>query len=506
MVIFNKERSCDLFLQAAMSITNTPFTAQDKNLPSYEIPAYRKQKPKWDFVQDMFEGRSAWFSFSAIHASGRITDPIKAMKYLPLEAEEPEAEYAKRLSRSYFVRKFRDSIESFSGFLSSFVLSEDTHLSIKEYIDDVDLQGNSLEVFLRAADIKALKDEHCFILTEFPKRPESISNALEEREYNLRPYFVLIDARDILNWKLAPDNRTLLQVTIRENIHEEVGIYGVEAKTRYRVLTPGRYQVFEIDDGALILSEEGFTSLDYIPLEPYSLTNTDGSPWVGEPPLYDLAELNLKHYQKTSEKDEAMHKCNMAVLQVQELSPNPRGENEPEPMVRIGPNTCLWNVDARFIEPSGSAIGATQSDIDRLEMEMDKRTLSFLSGNEVQRTATEVSMFGAPVQANLSSMARAKQSNTQRLFKNWASYIKPTKNGGTVVVDQKILQAAMDAATMGTLLQMRGAGEISRKTFLTLLKLGKALPKDFDIDNEITFLLEEAKANLAMAMAAQQTQ
>jgi hypothetical protein len=485
--------------------TDTLTTSQDKDLPSYEIPAYRKQKPKWDFVADMFEGRSAWFSFSAIHASGRITNPIKALKYLPLEAEEPEDEYVKRLSRSYFVRKFRDSIESFSGFLSSFVLSEDTHPGIIDYKDDVDLQGNSLEVFLRTADIKALRDDHCFILTEFPRRPEFISNALEEREYKLRPYFVLIDARDVLNWKLAPDNRTLLQVTIREKVHEDSGMYGTEEKTRYRVLTPGKYQIFEIDNGGLLLVEEGFTSLDYIPLEAYSLTNTDGSPWIGEPPLYDLAELNLKHYQKTSEKDEAMHKCNMAVLEVQELSPNPRGENEPEPMVRIGPNTCLWNVSARFVEPSGSAIGATQADIDRLEMEMDKRTLSFLSGNEVQRTATEVSMFGAPVQANLSSMARAKQSNSQRLFKNWAAYLKPVagKGTGSVIVDEKILQAAMDAGTLGALLQVRGAGEISRKTFLTLLKQGKALPKDLDIDNEIKALQDEAKTNMTLQLQYQ---
>lgn len=483
-----------------MSITSS----QDKNLPSYETPVYRAQKPKWDFVADMFEGRSSWFSYSSTHANGRISDPIKAFKYLPLEAEEPDGEYAKRLSRSYFVRKFREAIEHFSGFLSSFVVTEDAHPSIIEYIDDVDLQGNSLEVFLRAADIKALRDEHCFILVDFPRRPVEISNALEEREYRLRPYLVLIDVRDVLNWELAPDNRTLLQVTIREKIQEKVGRYGVEVKTRYRVLTRGRFELYEIEDGALVLVDEGLTSLDFIPLELYSLTNNDGNPWLGEPPLYDLAELNLKHYQKCSEKDEAMHKCNMAVLQVTEISPNPRGENEPEPMVRIGPNTCLWNVDARFVEPSGSAIAATQADIQHLEMEMDRRTLSFLSGSEIQRTATEVSAFSAPVQANLASMARAKQSNVQRLFRNWAAYLNPIKASGSIIVDQKILQAAIDSAMLGVLLQMRGASEISRKTFLTLLKHGKALPANFDIEKEIEFLADEQKANLAMLALTQE--
>lgn len=436
----------------------------------------------------MFEGRCAWF------LNKNITDPVKADLYLPQMRSEDDQEYLNRLSRSYFERHFRIAIESFSGFLSNFTLSEDTHPSIKDAVDDIDLKGNSLEVFLRAADQRALRDEHCFILVEFPKRPKEINNALMEREYGLRPYLCLIDVRDVLNWKMSDDNRTLLQVTIRECVALQKGRFGVEEVTRYRVLTPGKYEIFEIRGQETILIEEGEVSLDKIPLVAYAVTTTDSNPFDGEPPLYDLAELNLKHYQKCSEKDEVMFKCNLPILQVNELNPDQHGEGQ-QPGIVLSTNTCLWNVQASFVEPSGSALSQTQSDIQKLEDSMSRRTLSFLTGNDFQKTATEVAAASAPVQANLAGMARAKASAVQRCFQFWAEFIGATE-GGSIDVDDRVLQGA-NPESVATLLQLRSSGELSRKTFLSLLKQDKALPSDFDVDAEIATLSEERKQESA---------
>ncbi len=484
----------------------------DPNSPAYQSESYRRSRGKLQFVADMFIGRSAWYAVGSFF--GEFVDPLKASLYLPQESDEPQEEYNKRLSRSYFVRRFRIAIESFAGFLSSFVLEEGTHSSIVEAAQNIDMKGNSLEVFFRAADEKALRDERCFILVEFPKRPVDeignplITSAFEERQFNLRPYLVLIDVRDVVNWKLAPDNRTVLQVTIRESVTEDIGLFGSKQVIRYRVLFPGGYAIYTQQDGTYAQTGGGETSLSKVPLVPYSLTNGDienrggADPFAGEPPLYDLAELNLKHYQKSSEKDEAMHKCNMAVLQVQELNAETSSSRDESPTVRIGPNTCLWNVNASFVEPSGSAIAATQADIDRLEMEMSSRTLSFLSGSELQRTATEVATFSAPVQANLGSMARAKQSNMQTCFKFWCEYLGVDSGKSGACVDEKILQSTMDAATVGVLLQMRTAKELTRSTFLGLLKKGKAFPRDFDVASEVAALEAEEKEAALAALAA----
>ncbi|AUB36141.1 62kDa structural protein [Nostoc flagelliforme CCNUN1] len=497
---------------SAQTADITAFTS-NPNSPAYQCDSYRRSRGKLQFVADMFTGRSAWYAVGSFF--GETVDPIKANLYLPQESEEPDEEYNKRLSRSYFVRRFRNAIESFAGFLSSFTLVEGTDPSIVDAQQNIDLKGNSLEVFFRAADQKALRDERCFILVEFPKPPKDkegnplIKSALDERKFGLRPYLVLIDVRDVVNWKLAPDNRTIMQVTIRETVTEDIGLFGSKQTVRYRVLFPGGYTIYTEQDGAYVVTDGGFTSLDRVPLVSYSLTNGDienrggADPFSGEPPLYDLAELNLKHYQKTSEKDEAMHKCNMAVLQVEELNAESSSSGE-TPTVRIGPNTCLWNVRASFVEPSGAAIAATQADIERLEMNMDSRTLSFLSGSEVQRTATEVSTFSGPVQANLGSMARAKQSKVQSCFELWSQYSNAKVSKSGIYVDEKILQSAIDSGVIGVLLQMRQAKEVTRATFLSLLKKGKAFPKDFDVEAEVKALEKEEQLQAqAMAVLAQ---
>ncbi len=469
--------------------------------------------PKWEFCHDMFEGRGTWLEPSV--AGFRVADPVKAMRYLPQESKEPDEEYLKRLGRSYFDRRFRTAIESFAGFLGSFSLV-DVHPSIVAALQDIDLAGNSLEVFLHAADEKALIYEHCFILVEFPRRPVNeeadaiANNALAEKQMNLRPYLVLVDCRDVINWKLAPDNKTLVQVTIREMATVEDGRYGSKDVERYRVLRPGEFEIWEErEDEELFLVEQGEISLPQIPLVPYTVVPRDTNPFGGEPPLYDLAEMNLQHYQKCSDKDEIMRKCNLPVFVVNEAtrsSPGLAKKDDSYRNISLGPNSCLWNVSASFVEPSGSALSATQSDIQSLEQAMDRRSLHFLSGNDFQRTATEIATFSAPVQANLGGMARAKQSAVQRCFEFWVAWMNAPGTGGGISVDDKILQSAIESAQTGQLFILREKGDLSRRSLLELLKRGKILPRDWDVDAEIAALAQEQadRNQQAVDMARQQ--
>lgn len=478
-------------------------------LPSYENPYYKLMKNKWAFVLDMYRGREAWLS---INDDGYFNfDPAKISRYLPCEQDEPAEEYKKRLSRSYFERFFGTAIENFSGFLSSFILNNDVDKTILDNIDDVDLLGNNLEVFLKNADTKALRDEHCFIYVEFPKKNENIKTAYDEKIYKSRPYLVLIDCRDIVNGILSDDNKEIIQLTIKEKISVKEGKYGVNVKTRYRVLTPGHYQVFEIggekDNTYQVVVDEGDTSLNFIPIIPYSLFNkgsiveyfgcdVNEESLESKPPLYDLAELNLKHYQKTSEKDEVMHRCNLPVLVINELQQTRRNANEPYPIVSLGPNTCLWNVDAKFVEPSGSALQQTQLDIEKLEKSILDRTLSFLTGNEIVRTATEVNLFSTPVESNLSAMARAKQSAVEVIFRYWAAYYKKPY-GGSIKVDERILKSTMDSNTFTIIDKIYERGIITTKTYFHILQSGKILPNDFVIEDELKLVEEDRNKTIA---------
>lgn len=448
---------------------------------------------------DMFNGRDSWFTVR--NNQFIIKDPMKVARYLPKEADEPGEEYLKRLSRSYFERFFRNAIDNFSGFLSSYILNEDVDKTILENIKDIDLLGNDLEVVLRDADIKSIRDGHCFILVEYPKQNPNIITAYDERLHKNRPYLVVIDCRDVINGLISEDKKHIYRLTIRERVTVPDGEYGEEEITRYRVLTPGYYQVFEIggEPGKeyTTLVDEGETSLDFIPIVPYSLFNSDGKIFKGEPPLYDLAELNLQHYQKKSEKDEVMHRCNLPVLLINENQKTRRASDEPLPTIAIGPNTCLWNVDARFIEPTGSALMQTQADIEKLEKTMLDRTLSFLNGNKIERSATAVLAHTTPVESNLATMARAKQSAVELIFRYWVAYYRKDY-GGTIKVDEKVLKSAMDNNTFNIIDKVFDRKAITKKTYLSVLQRGKILPADLNIENELKEVEEERKKNLEL--------
>lgn len=456
------------------------------NLPTYENAKYRALKRNWNFVSDMWEGRSAWYRLDS-----DTFDPVKADKYLPIETDEPEEEYRKRLRRSYFKRFFRDAIELYSSFLSSFIPEAGLDGRIVACLDDVDLKGNSLEVFLRKADELALRDEHCFILVEFPQG-RKVRSYREEMELGLRPYLCLIEATDAINWRFSTGTPSkLMQVTIRENVCVEVGLFGEQEICQYRVLQPGKYQLYQGNsDNDIQLVEEGSYSIQEIPLIPYSLTTNDADPFGGNPPLLDLAEANLEHYQKTSDRDQILHKCNLPLLEINEKQQSPPLRRDKaaqkEYELTYGPNTCLWNVSARFVEPTGSSIEQAQKDIEKLEASMQHRTLAFLSGVHSHMTATEAGLRSVPAQGNLAAMARNKASNVQRCFQFWLSYYQPFQpidriESPSIQVDEKILSEGMPSDRANLLLSLKQSGDLSSVELLELLRSGKILPADFEI-------------------------
>jgi len=463
--------------------------------PICKSPVYQHLEVKWNFLSDMWRGREAW-----VNPIEGVTDHLKATNYLPKMSDEPPEEWVARVKRAYFKYRFQKAIISSSGFLAEFVLDDKVPESIRLNQDNIDGEGNSLKLFLEKADQKALRDEHCFILVDFPKMPTTadgepaIIDAFSEAEHNRRPYLVLIDAIDVLNWEIETINglKKITQVTIRETYTEKTGRFNSEIKTQYRVLYPGGYEVWKFSNkDTLEIVEDGVSTFSEVPLVVYSVTD-DGNLFSGYPPLYPLAELDLELYQKSSQKDEALLKSNMPLYNLNELNPKPRppGEEHQSRRVSLGPNSVLWNVQASVVEPSGSAIAETQADLDRLLLQAEQMTLAFQSGYFSPPTATEVNAASSTKRASLVTMARAKESAVAKIFKLWAAWMGESKEGG-IIVDRTLIQAAIDSAQSQLLLSLRKNGDLSRVGLFKLLQLGRVFPNDFDIDEELERIKED---------------
>ncbi len=88
-------------------------------------------------------------------------------KYLPPEPAEPPNAYEGRLGRAVFADFFRAGIEAFAGVLSRSELVNPPP-SFEKAIDNVDLEGNSLEAWWLTVDALCLRDGGVPILVEMP--------------------------------------------------------------------------------------------------------------------------------------------------------------------------------------------------------------------------------------------------------------------------------------------------------------------------------------------------
>lgn len=399
----------------------------DKNSPAFYPPSYLRGLKKLNFVEDMWYGRSSWFDLS----SGTL-DGSKAELYLPKETGEKAKSYLGRIKRAYFSCRFRRAIEGYAAALTRMELEGTVPESLKARLNNIDLLGNSIDAFFRGCDEMALRDERCFILVEFPARP-LIESYEEEQMAGLYPYLVRVSAKDLINKRI--ENGALTQVTIAEVGYEAEGDFGESEFPQYRVITPQYSQVFKEADekgNTVLLAGEPYSVRNFnneplsgVPLIGYSLTS-DLSPFCGEPPLFDLAEMNLQLYQKVSEKTEILHKCNYPFLQVNYLNPSYSVDETGDPLakeeIQIGMDTVLTDVDCKFIEPTGNSVTTSIEDIKNLEAEMDRQTLGFLNGLTASTSATQAALQSASPQTNLLGWAKRKESAIEAIMELWVAW------------------------------------------------------------------------------------
>lgn len=411
--------------------------------------------------------------------------------YLPKEAKEPPQAWNDRIRRTTFDNRFEPAIKDYAGLLSVFSLNDDVAKTIIDNKNNIDQMGNDIWTFFNEADQYCLRDGWCGVMVEYPPEDPSIDSQADLLASDRRPYLVLIDRRDIINWRTAKINGkpTLTQVTIRETRLEPSGDYGEQEVVYYRVLRPGEYFVFQIiqqqgNQQQLVVVDQGTTSLASIPLVYYSVTESEL--FAAKAPFLNLAKLNIEHYQKRSQLNEVLRKCNLPVPVRKGLIRTVDDLKKVPPLV-IGPNSVLdipSDGDFFFAEPTGVAIAASRDDIKDLDEAMERMTLDFLTSGDHQRTATEVVLDSTKTSANLKGVSRRKESAVQQIFSLWVQYTGESEGGG-ISQDESLLSIPLTSDQVDKLENLETAGIISHRTLLLLLKAGKVLPRQFDIDAEL---------------------
>lgn len=470
----------------------------DVNTPCRE---YMNLAPVWELPRTLMGGTKAMRN--------------AGVKYLPQEAAESETSYKARLMRSTLFNAFAKTVGDMTGkvFRKDIVLKDDVPEQIKTFAENIDNAGRHLNVFAKDVFRDCMQTGIGYILTEMPAslapgqgtgRNGEVTLADEQKR---RPYLCYIKVEDLIGWKtdVVDGAITLTQARIKESVSEPDGPWATKEIPQIRVLEPGRWEVWREakegpDKGKWFKWREGVTSLSYIPLAPVYIFRTGF--FTGAPPLEDLADLNVAHWQSQSDQRNILHVARVPILFLAGFGDDDK--------IEIGASRALRasdvNAKAEYVEHTGAAIGAGDKDLENLTFNMQTMGLQLLVPQPGGKTATGELHDDAIENSQLAMMATALQDAIEWSFGFMADYLRLGKEaGGSVVVNKDFGITAGAAADIPHILSAVRDGTIDKETAINELKRRGFLSDDVDPETVIARAKAEAPPELdgpAMSLQA----
>ena len=345
--------------------------------------------------------------------------------------ESPKA-YKNRLSVATLFNVYRQTIRFLVGrvFREPIRLSDDTDPLVREWAEDVDLQGRDLNAYAWdcLTDMLAFGKSHT--MSEYPDT-EELKQALSKRtltlgdarRFALRPYWSQVSPLDLIAWDgdRVAGREMLDRVRIYEVSWLRDGEWGQKEVRQVRVVTPEWTQVYTLTQKEWQAGPEIPTTLGEVNLVT-GYANRQGF-MIAAPVLEDLAYLNQKHWNSQSDQDNILHVVRAAILFLAGFS------DEDMKYLEIGPSVALkhQNPDAKvgYVEHTGAGINAGRQALQDLVQEMQASGAGDLMvpqpGNE---TATARAIGEAKTLSPLQIMALALQDYLESAFLMSGRWIK----------------------------------------------------------------------------------
>jgi len=434
-------------------MSKTPSDAYDPNSVETPLEAYENFMAVLEPLDTLMEGTRG------MQAAGT--------KYLPQEIEEENVSYENRLKRTKLVNYFRRTIERLAGevFSKPVTFGEDLHPQIEDLMENIDNNGKDITRFAFDSFKDGLHRGITHILVDYPQvRLKTEGNVKyfwddsekdEERKWKpwtkanedkggFRPNWIPITAEQIIGWRteIKQGKVTLTQIRIEEQTEEPDGEYGQVIVNRIRVFTPDTWEIHtENDEGTYELTSEGTNNLGYIPLISIYFGERVRE-MVVNPPLEGLADLNIMHWQSTSDQRNILHFARLVIY-------FGKGIEAKDGLV-IGPNRFILSdepdSDLKVVEHSGEAIGAGRVDIRDIETQMALFGLTVMMPKTGSGTATERAIDSSENDSSLKAMALSFEDGLNEAVQVTADYLKIDKEkAGMVFINTEFQSYLMSA-------------------------------------------------------------
>jgi hypothetical protein len=443
------------------------------------------------------------------------TDAIKARKrtYLPaLEGMTDETQYENYVLRALFYPATERTVSGLSGMIvrrPAVVTANDV---VRDQMSDVTLTGTSLDGYVLAAVQEVLITGRCGTLVDMP--PEATPES--------RPYWVLYDAEDILNWAEARNPVTgqmeLIALVLRETlwVPDPTDPYKSVATMQYRecrvvngVYTQTLWRP-SASDKTQFLREATYTPvrrgqpLTQIPFVFFGPRNIEAS--VDKPPLLDLVDVNVSHYRTMADLEHGRHFTALPTPWVTGYSEVIGPDGKPGKLA-IGAGTAWTMPDPQakvgMLEFSGAGLKELREAALHKEQLMAILGARLLESQPRQaETAEAVKMRHAGEAATLGSVVAALNEGFSRAVQWhawWLAFEVDGQPDAEIRIDlnRDFFETQLDASTLANLMAAWQGGAMSYETFFYNLQRGELARPGVTAEEELKEIQEEqAEAQL----------
>lgn len=459
-------------------------------------PAYALQSERWAVCRETIEGEDIV--------------KMRGEKYLPMASGRDRDARRKRYEAFKMRTPYVNFVGGAHGIMHAMIFRRSPTVMCSDLLrasgllDDVDGKGKSLYQFTSDSVADLLKTGFGAWLLDVPRAENGLTQYDAERR-GIRPYLTYYPAEQVINW--IYDNsggvRRLKCVVLHELVDMYTDGFILENKERWRVLAindEGFYEqsiwtpVYEDRGGEKVVVDMAVDTvpvtvngqrLTYIPLVllPYEAPE--------KPPLFDLAMLNVHHYQLTADYTNGVHMTTVPTGYITGYTPRDDGEDED---ITLGGDAFLTeeNSEARFgvLSFSGEGLEHCEKAIDKIESQIAGIFMKNIAPDKkTSETAESAYVHRSGENARLATFARnvsGKLSQLMSWYAQWRGFDEQVE----VYLNFDYETMSLDPNIINSIANISGQGKFPLYCVFYILQQQELINPDMSYDDFI-FLIDQ---------------
>jgi len=460
--------------------------------PDNQSAAYQLMAPRWALINSLLGGTET------MRQAGEVL--------LPKHQEESNNSWKRRIQQATLLNMTELTLDMLAGkpFSDPVQIDEEADKDIVEWCEDIDLQGNNLDVFARRWFRDGMAKGLSHVIVDMPRKEapaegEAPRTRADDAKDKVRPYFVHHTAESVIfmSGRMEHGKECLEHVRISEFDVVRKG-WGEVIVQRIRVLEPGLVQIWEKEEvkgrkDKWKMVDTWETDLDYIPMVTF-YTGRDGM-GVSKPPLLDLAYMNVRHWQLDADLTNIISIACFPMLAMSGVDANDAGGEGG--MMRLGPNQILATraPDGKFyyVEHTGAAIQVGMDKLKDVEEGMASYGAQFLKEQPGDMKATTRALNSAEALSQLQAITLGFKDALEQALKFMADWAGKGDIETTVEMAVDFGLSDPDEVGWNAIEAARQRRDISRDAYIAEMQRRGWLSDDYDPDEDLNLLELEAQ-------------